>query len=100
VDHLRGRLGRPRHDAGRRRVGLEHDVDLGRADRAVVLGIFAGDRLQEDALGHAHALVFRELDRGHDLAARDAGHVGNDGLDFGDAVFLEKLLDRGAHDDF
>ena len=97
VDDLRGGLGRPGHDARRGRVGLQHDVDFRGADRAVVFRVFARDGLQEDALGHAHAFVLRELHRGHDLAARDAGHVGNHGLHFGDAVFLEKLLDRGAH---
>jgi hypothetical protein len=97
VDHLRGRLRSPRHDARRCRVGLHHDVDLRRADRAVVFRIVARHGLQEDALGHAHALVFRELHRRHHLATRDAGHVGHDGLDFGNAVLLEELLDRGAH---
>ena len=67
VNDLRGRLCGPRHDTQRRRVGLEHDVDLGRADRAVVVRILARDGLQEDALGHAHALVFRKLVAGMTL---------------------------------
>ena len=80
---------------------LQHDVDLGWADRAVVVRVFARDGLQEDALRHPHALVLGELGRRHDLAARDARHVGHDGLDFGDAVLLEELLDRRiTHDRF
>ena len=96
VDDLRGRLGGPRHDANRVRIGLEHDVDLGRTDRALVVRIFARDGLQEDAFRQAHALFFGEFLRRHDLAARHAGHVGNDGLDFGDAVLFEELL-NDAH---
>ncbi len=56
----------------------------------VIGRIVAGHGLQEDALRQTHALVRRELLRGHDLAARDAGHVGNDALDLGDAAFAEK----------
>ena len=100
VDDLRGGLRGPWHDARRGRVGLEHDVDLRRVDCAIVLRVLAGDGLQEDALGHAHALVLGELDRGHHLAARNAGHVRDDGLDLGNAVFLEELLDRRAHGHF
>ena len=93
VNDLRRRLGGPRHDANRAWIGLENDVDFRRADGAFVVGIFAGHGLQEDAFRQAHALFFGELRRGHDLAARHARHVGNDRLDFGDAVFFEKLLD-------
>ena len=98
VDHLRGGLGGPGHAPHGLRIGLEDDVDLGRAHRLVGVGrIVAGHRLQEDALRQAHALVFGELLRGHDLAARDAGHVRDDGLDFGDAVVAEELSDFVCH---
>src|SRR5207248_7304070 len=45
----------------------------------------------------AHAAVLSELLRGHGLAAGDSGHVGDDGLDLGDAVIAEELPDL-AHD--
>ena len=93
VDHLRGRLGGPGHDADRLRVAGQHDVDLRRVNRAVVVRVFAGDGLQEQRLGQAHALVLGVLLRRHDLAARDAGHVGDDGLDLGDRMILQQLLD-------
>ena len=101
MDHLRGGLGGPGHAPHGLRIGLEDDVDLGRAHGLVGVGrIVAGHRLQEDALGQAHALVFAELLRRHDLAARDAGHVGNDGLDFGDAVIAQELPDFVRHGSF
>src|SRR5690606_3794104 len=56
-----------------------------------------GDRLQEDALGQLHAFVGGEFLRRHDLAARDARHVGHDGLDLGDAALAEELMDVIGH---
>jgi hypothetical protein len=98
VDHLRRGLGGPGHAAHGARVGLEDDVDLGRAHRLVGVGrIVAGHGLQEDALGQAHALFLAEFLRGHDLAARDAGHVGDDRLDFRDAVVAQELPDFIRH---
>ena len=94
VDHLRCGLRGPRYPPHRARVGLEDDVDLGGTHRCRgVVGIIAGHGLQEDALRQAHALVALELLGGHHLAARDAGHVGDDGLHFLDVVFAEKLCD-------
>ena len=52
--------------------------------------------LETDTSGQL--LVDRLSEAGHHLAARDAGHVGDDGLDLGNSVFLEKLLDGGTHD--
>src|SRR5262249_37444504 len=44
-----------------------------------------------------HAAVLGELLRGHDLAAGNAGHVRNDGLDLGDTVVAEELADLTHH---
>ncbi len=87
VDHLRGGLRRPRYAPHRLLIGLEDDVDFrGAHGSAGLRRIVAGHGLQEHALGQAHAAVLGELFRRHDLAAGDAGHVGNDGLHLGDAV--------------
>ena len=96
VNDLGGRLGGPGHDANGARIRFQDDIDLRRADRTIVVGIFAGDSLQKDALRQTHALVFRELRGGHDLAPRHAGHVRDDRFDFRDSMFFEELLD-GAH---
>ncbi len=98
VDDLRGRLSSPRHAAHRLRIGLEHDVDLGGAHGVAGLRrVIARHRLQENAFRQAHAFVFGKLLRGHDLAARDACHVRDDGLHFGNAVIAEELLDFVSH---
>ena len=98
MDDLCRGLGRPGHPSHRLRVCLENDVDFGRAHRiARVRRIVAGDCLQENALRQAHAAVVGEFLRGHDLAARDAGHVRNDRLDLGNAVVAEKLPDLTHH---
>ncbi len=98
MDHLRGGLGRPRHAPHRLLIGLEHDVDFGRAHGSAGLRrVIPGHGLQEHALRQAHAAVFGELFRGHDLAAGDAGHVGNDGLHLGDTVIAEELADLTHH---
>ena len=97
VNHLRGGLGGPGHHPHRLRVGLQHDVDVRGVHRALIVRIVAGDRLQEYRLGQPHALLFGEFLRRHELAARDARHVRDDGLDFRDAVFLQKLLNRAGH---
>src|SRR5580704_8046330 len=98
VDHLRGGFGSPRDASYGLGIGLEDDVDLGRAHRiAGVSRIVAGHRLQEHALRQAHTAIFGELLGRHDLAARDASHIGNDGLHLGDAVITEKLPDLTHH---
>src|SRR5690242_2920812 len=84
---LSGRLCGPRHTAHRLRVSLEDDVDLRRAHSiGGVRRVIARDRLEEYALGQPHPFLFGEFRRRHDLAARDASHVGDDGLYFGYAV--------------
>src|SRR6185312_14444282 len=73
-------------------------VDLRRAHgRAGVRRVIARDRLQEDALRQAHAAILGELLRRHDLSPRDPCHVGDDGLDLGDAVVTEELADLAHH---
>src|SRR5438105_3899963 len=98
MDHLRGGLGGPWHAPHGLLIGLEDDVDFRRAHGIAGVGrVVAGHGLQKHALGQAHAAVLGELLRGHDLAAGDSGHVGDDGLDLGDAVIAEELPDL-AHD--
>ena len=98
MDHLRGGLRRPRHAPHCLLIGLEHDVDFRRAHGSAGLQrVVAGHGLQEHALRQAHAPVLGELFRRHDLAAGDASHVGNDGLDLGDAVIAEELPDLTHH---
>ena len=98
VDYLRGGLGSPRHHAHRARIGLEHDVDLGRTHcRIGVERIVASYRLQKDALWQAQPCIHGELLGGHDLAARDTCHVGNDRLDFRGAMFLKELMNLTGH---
>src|SRR6185295_5878567 len=79
-------------------ICLKHDVDFGRTYSAVVLWVLTGYRLQKNAFGQAHALLFGKLFRRHDLAARHARHVRNDRLDSRDAMILEELLDAAGHD--
>ena len=97
MNHLRGGFGRPGHHAHGLRIGLEHDVDVRRIHRALIVRIVAGDRLQENRLRQPHALFFGEFLRRHELAARDPRHVRNDRFDFGDAVFFQELLNRARH---
>ena len=98
MDDLCGRFRGPGHPADGLRVRPEHDIDLRRAHRLTGLRrIVTGHRLQEHTFGQPHAAVFRELLGGHDLAARDAGHVRDDGLDLGDAVVAQKLPDLAHH---
>src|SRR5262249_61004618 len=59
--------------------------------------IVPGDGRPEHALRQAHAAILGELLRGHDLAAGDARHVGDDGLDLRDAVIAEELADLAHH---
>src|SRR5262249_50272973 len=98
VYDLRGWLRGPWDAADRLGVSLENDVDFGGTHRLRRLWrVVAGDGLKEDALRQAHAFFLGEFGRGHDLSARNAGHVGNDGLHLGDAVITEELLDRTNH---
>jgi hypothetical protein len=76
---------------------FKHDVDVRRIHRALIFRVVAGDRLQKNRLGQPHALFFGEFFRGHELAARHAGHVRDDGFDFRNAVFLQELLNRARH---
>jgi hypothetical protein len=97
VNHLRRRFRGPRHDPYGLRIRLQHDVDVRRIHRALVLRIVPGDGLQEDRFRQTHALFFRKFLGGHQLAAGDTGHVRNDRLDFGNTVFSQELLNRARH---
>ena len=94
-DHLGGGLGIPGHQADRVRVGPQPDVAVDRVDH-VLLGILAGHRLDEDALGQPQRVVVeraQELLAGQDLAPGDAVDVGDDALDFGDVVVAQPALE-------
>ena len=98
VNHLRGGFRRPRHHPHGLRIGLEHDIDLGRAHRRPgVARIVTGHGLQKNALRQAHAGILRKFLGRHEFAARDARHVGNDGFDFRNAMVAEELLYLISH---
>src|SRR5580700_6375730 len=98
VYHLRGRLSGPRHSSYGLRIRLENDVDLCRTHRiAGVRRVVARHGLQKDAFGQPHAFIVGELGGGHDLAARDPRHVGNDRLDLGNTVVAKELLNFTHH---
>ncbi|MCY1448921.1 hypothetical protein D9M71_656320 [compost metagenome] len=69
-------------------------VDVGWVEQVVidfVFDIVAGDGLQQDALGQAHALLVQKFVGGGDLAPGNAAQVGNKTLDFSDLVFLQPV---------
>ena len=93
--HLRGRLRVPGHEPDRVRVRPQADVAVDRVDH-VLLGILAGDGLDEDALRQPQAVVVERADEllsRQDLAARDAVDVGDDALDLGDVVLAQPILE-------
>ncbi len=88
MNHLGGGFRGPWHHADRLWIRLQHDVDIRRIHGALIFRIIARHRLQEDRLGQAHALLLGKFLRGHELAARHAGHVRDDGFDFRDPMFF------------
>src|SRR5438094_456588 len=98
MNDLCSRLCGPGHSAHRLRIGFQDNVDFRRTHGLGRIGwIVTRDGLKEHALGEAHALVLSEFGRRHDLAACDTCHVGNDGLDLGDTVVAEELLNLTSH---
>ncbi len=91
MDDLRGRLMRPGDQTNRRRIGDQFDVDnRGIAQNIVrIVGIFAGDRLDENTLGQARCAALVEFLGRHDLATRNARDIGHQALDLGNAMFVE-----------
>ena len=93
---LRGRALRTNR-AGRRivaHVGHQVDVDRRRRGDAVVLAVVAGDGLDEDLFGDAQAGLAHALEeflRRQDLAARDAGQIGDQAFDLVDRVAVEEV---------
>src|SRR3546814_20496446 len=79
--------------------GVWDQVDVARrgaGDVVAVLGIVAVDRLDEDVLGDAQAVLahaFEELLGRQDLAAGDAGHVGDEALALVDTVLFQEGLE-------
>ena len=92
---LGGRLRVPGYQPDRVRVRPQTDVAVDRVDH-VLLGILAGDRLDEDAFRQPEAVVVERADEllgRQDLAARDAIDVGDDALDLGDVVLAQPVLE-------
>jgi len=95
VDHLRGGVGGPRHDAHGRRIRAQLHVLVGGVDHVVVgtaFGEFARDTHRHHRLRQAHAAIFGELDARQDLAPCHAGQVGHQAFHFGHAALVEPLL--------
>jgi hypothetical protein len=96
VDDLRGRVGRPRHDAHGGRVGAQVHVAVGGVDHVVVrafFGEFPRHAHGDHRLGQPHAAVLGEFLAGQDLAARHARQVGDEAFDLGDAALVEPVFE-------
>jgi hypothetical protein len=100
VDHLRGRVDRPRHHGDGGGVGLQDHVAVGAGNGAVVGVVvgrrIAGDSHAEHGFRQAHAALFGEFDARQDLAAGNAGQVGDQAFDFSDALGIEPLVHVGV----
>ncbi len=92
VDDLRRGLLGPGHRTQRVGVGLQEHVRVGHRGE-VLLGVVAGHGHGQHRLGQAQAHGRVVFVARHDLAARLARHVGDQAFDFGDAVFVQPLLD-------
>ena len=92
VNDLSGWLQRPRHGEHGGLVRFADHVDVGRVEQVVIDVVFyivASYRLQQDALGQAHALFRDKLHGGRDLAAGNAGQVADHAFHFGNLVFFQ-----------
>jgi hypothetical protein len=97
VDDHRHRLGGPGHQAHRGGVGHADHVRVGVADEGAVVRLLAVDRVEQHALGQAHLAGGLEQVARQDLAAGDAGHVGDHALHLVDAVLGEEAVEQGGH---
>jgi hypothetical protein len=100
VDHLRGRVGGPRHHGDGGRIGLQDHVAVGAGDGAVVARIFgwivAGHGHAQHRFRDAHAALLREFTAREDLPARHAGQVGHQAFDFCDALLVQPQVHVGV----
>ncbi len=98
VDDLGGGIVGPGHQKDGVGVGHQLHVPLGRVPEADVLivGIAPGDGLDKDGVRQARSSAVEVLARGHDLALEDAGKIGDQALDLGDAILLEPVAERWA----
>ena len=86
----------PRHRA--HRVEIRHQQQIAIDVEAIVvdLAVVARHALDEDRFGNAQVLP-QELAGRKELAAGDAGNVGNNRFDFVDAMIFEPLFDITRH---
>ena len=93
VDDLRGGFRSPRNEPDGAFVGPQHHVAIRRVDRALILGIVSGNGLQHECFREIQTV--RAAIRGdrHDLAARDAGHVGHQRFHLGNRVLAAPAVD-------
>jgi hypothetical protein len=81
---LGGRLRIPGHDAYGLGIGPQIDIRGGRIGHRVLAGVVAGHRLHEEGLWDSEPVLLHAVHEAlgrQDLAARDAGHVGDQNFD-------------------
>ena len=100
VNHHRHRLGRPGHQPHGGRIGQADHVGVGLAHIGAVVGLLAVHRIEQHTLGQAHFAGLQKQVFGQNLAACDAGHVGDDTLHLVDAVFRQKRGNGVVHAGF
>lgn len=95
MDDLQGDVLRIGRGDGGRQIRDQQHVGLGDRFLRVVVGIFPRDGLVEDRDRQEARVLGDELARRHGLAARDAGKVADDALDFLDHPSLEPFAGGG-----
>ena len=97
MNHHRHRFCRPRHHPRGGHVGQAHHVGVGLTHVRAVFRLLAVHGVEQHTFGNAHFARIQKQVFGQDLAACNAGHVGNDTFDLMDAVLVQKLGDGVVH---